>query len=221
MKTKQNHHLLSQLLSLPQIEVLITEVRKSLQKEQKARLKFYEEITEQQKAEFINGKILIHSPVTLAHNKIIGLTHTLLNSYCIKNNSSFAGIEKILIQLTRNDYEPDLCFFSQEKAKDFTPDQKFFPAPDWIVEVLSRPTEKIDRGIKFMDYAAHGVQEYWIVDPQKESVEQYVLQNGEYELLQKTQEGVLKSTVIAGFEIPARAIFDEKVNLEMLVKLLK
>ncbi len=43
--------------------------------------------------------------------------------------------------------------------------QSKFPAPDLIVEVLSESTEANDRGIKFEDYAAHGVVEYWIVDP--------------------------------------------------------
>jgi Uma2 family endonuclease len=85
------------------------------------------------------------------------------------------GQEKVLITLTRNDYEPDIVYFGPQKAQSLTPDQVKFPAPDFAVEVLSTSMESNDRGIKFLDYAAHGVAEYWLVDPQAKIIEQYVL----------------------------------------------
>lgn len=48
-----------------------------------------------------------------------------------------------------------------------------FSAPDLVVEAIAKSTERIDRDIKFEDYAA--VQEYWIVDPPKQLIEQYSL----------------------------------------------
>lgn len=48
-------------------------------------------------------------------------------------------IEKATIGLTRNDYEPDICFFTAEKAAQFTEDQMIFPTPDFVVE---NPLEK-------------------------------------------------------------------------------
>ena len=95
-----------------------------------------------------------------------------------------------------------------------------FPAPDFIVEVLSGSTAKHDRETKFQDYAAHGVAEYWIVDPDKETIEQFVLQTGEYELLLKTKDGAISSFVLPEFSIPVRAVFDKKTNLEALARLL-
>ena len=50
------------------------------------------------------------------------------------------------------------------------------PAPDFIAEILSDSTASVDRGVKFQDYAAHGVGEYWIVDPVQQTIEQYRLQ---------------------------------------------
>jgi len=44
-------------------------------------------------------------------------------------------------------------------------------------------------------------------------------QGESYELLLKSNSGSLKSAVITGFEIPIRAIFDEKENLKALRKL--
>jgi Uma2 family endonuclease len=117
----------------------------------------------------------------------------------------------MMISLTRNDYEPDVCFFSQAKAQHFVADQMRFPAPDFVVEVLSDSTEENDRGIKFDDYAAHGVVEYWIVDPGAETLEQYALQaNGRYELSIKAMTGEVRSSAVPGFTIPVRAIFDEQ-----------
>ena len=91
-----------------------------------------------------------------------------------------------------------------------------FPAPDLIAEILSESTEAVDRGIKFDDYAAHGVREYWIVDPDAELIEQYVLDGDVYTLRLKMNSGTLDSRIVPGFETPVRAVFDEQENLTAL-----
>ena len=144
----------------------------------------------------------------------------LLNVFVQKHGLGIVFHEKILIVLTRNDYEPDICFFGPEKANAFTPSQSKFPAPDLIVEVLSESTEANDRGIKFEDYAAHGVAEYWIVDPVAETIEQYLLQEGVYRLAVKVKTGTIASAVVAGFEIPVRAVFDGTEQLAALQAIL-
>ena len=88
------------------------------------------------------------------------------------------------------------------------------------MEVLSESTEANDRGIKFEDYAAHGVAEYWIVDPVVETIEQYLLQEGVYRLAVKVKTGSIASTVVAGFEIPVRAVFDGAEQLAALQTIL-
>ena len=210
------HTLVEQILAEPQANILLQQVQTVLAEEQQRRERFYEEMTEQQKVEFINGQIFMHSPVKKRHNQANLLLAKLVSTYVDLHNLGFVGIEKILITLTRNDYEPDICYFNKEKAQHFTDDQMKFLAPDWIVEVLSGSTKANDRGVKFKDYEAHGVQEYWIVDPEKEVVEQYVLQDDTYELLLKTRQGTIASQALSGFEIPVRAIFDKSVNLETL-----
>jgi Uma2 family endonuclease len=91
-----------------------------------------------------------------------------------------------------------------------------FPIPDFIVEVLSESTEARDRGVKFEDYAAHGVGEYWIVDADRETVEQYLLGESGYELRVKSATGTLTSEVIEGLVVPVRALFDEAENLAII-----
>jgi Uma2 family endonuclease len=205
---------------MPNAAILAERINSALAEEKKKREHFYEIIEENKKMEFINGEIFFHSPVKKQHNSATGLLVMLLKSFVIKNDLGFVGFEKILISLTRNDYEPDICFFGNSKAKDFQNRQMQFPAPDFVVEVLSESTEKHDRETKFQDYAAHGVQEYWIVDPETEFVEQYILRGEEYELLLKSGDGRIQSVVIEHFTIPIRTIFDENENLNELRKLI-
>lgn len=213
--------LTKKLLARPNPEIVIKEVQNKLQKERQARKRFYAKVHENQKAEFIRGKVVIHSPVMKRHNDATGALYSLIRSYVSKNKLGFTGIEKIMVSLTRNDYEPDICFFSNEKAKDFTPDQKLFPAPDFVVEVLSKSTAKIDRTTKLEDYEQHGVTEYWLIHPKKQTLEQYLLRNGKYELVLKATDAIVKSEAIQGFEIPIRAIFEEQANVAALQKLLQ
>lgn len=66
-----------------------------------------------------------------------------------------------------------------------------------VIEILSTSTEKIDRRVKYVDYAAHGVTEYWIIDPLKKTVEKYILQKGEYYLdVKLSAHGTLSSTIV-------------------------
>jgi len=211
---------LEQLLRSPRLPEAMRRLQAAARAEAKKRRHFYDIVTEQQKAEFINGEIIVHSPVKLRHAVASDRLMMLLNVFVQKHGLGIAFHEKILIVLSRNDYEPDICFFGPEKAKAFSPSQSKFPAPDLIVEVLSESTEANDRGIKFEDYAAHGVVEYWIVDPVAETIEQYLLHDGVYRLAVKVKTGTITSTVVAGFEIPVRAVFDGTEQLAALQAIL-
>lgn len=118
------------------------------------------------------------------------------------------GSEKVMIRLTRNDYESDICCFSKVRAAGFTDHQLLFPAPDFVVEVLSDSTKNNDYSVKVTDYAAHGVQEYWIIDPDESFIEQYLLHEGEYRLNQRmVANGFIRSTVVTGFELEISDLF--------------
>lgn len=220
MTIQQERSLLDKLLHSPRLPIYVQEIQAVLADEAQKRQRFYNQITEQDKAEFINGEIIFHSPVKLRHNLASGHLYRLLSTFVMQHDLGFVGYEKIMISLTRNDYEPDICFFVKARAAAFKPDQMHFPAPDFIVEVLSDSTAGADRGVKFDDYAAHGVAEYWLIDPVTETVEQYTLQNQAYELVIKAQTGQIVSRAVPLFEIPIRAIFEEALNRATLQQLL-
>jgi Uma2 family endonuclease len=212
--------LLEKLIQSPRLPQYLQEIESILAQERMKRKAFYEQVEEDKKMEFINGKIIFQSPVKFRHNQVSKFLLRLIDTYVEVQGQGFVGYEKMLVSLTRNDYEPDICYWREEQSRQFKPDQMQFPAPDLVVEVLSAGTEKTDRGIKFEDYAAHGVEEYWIVDPKKQVIEQYINENNEYGLKHKAQkEEVVYCQVIKGFNIPAIALFDKEENLKVLKNL--
>jgi Uma2 family endonuclease len=213
-----SNRLISEILKEPDAYFLLQEAHVALDNEKARRIAFYNDITEQEKVEFINGEIIVHSPVMKRHNSATVLLSRLMSIYSDIHQLGLVGIEKIMITLTRNDYEPDICFFRKEKAENFIEKQTLFPAPDFIIEILSEGTKNRDRGVKFQDYQAHQIEEYWIIDPDHQTVEQYHLEEDGYELLLKSSEGNIKSFVMKDFQIPIQSIFDETINMETLKK---
>jgi len=206
---------LKNIVQSPQLKDHFEWLRNYIKEEQQKRKDFYDFVTEDIKAEFINGEVVIHSPVANEHESASNELNTLINLYISIHNLGRVTHEKLMISLTRNDYEPDICFFKKEKAAKFKEEQKLFPAPDMVVEVLSKSTEKFDRGIKFEDYAIHNIREYWIIDPRQKTIEKYLLRNKKYELDEKVHSGnIISSTVVKGFSIPVKAIFNKKIFLE-------
>jgi len=211
---------LENIVNSPKLRIYSKEIDDILNEEQKRRKEFYETMKEGDKVEFINGEIIFNSQVKCEHNRAAVLLLRLLSSYVSFKDLGFVGIEKLMISLTRNDYEPDICFFEKAKSDSFDLKQMQFPAPDFIVEIISPSTEHNDRVIKFEDYAAHGIKEYWIIDPGKKTIEQYILDKNRYELFLKSDNGLIKSKVIPGFEILIESVFNEEENLKALKKII-
>ena len=138
--------LIEKALQMPDAYLFIDRLQAALELEKATRKHFYEIVEENRKMEFINGEIYYHSPVRLWHNEASGNIYEMLRTHVRRNKLGRVGIEKLLISLTRNDYEPDVCFWSAEKAAQFKPRQAQFPVPDFVAEVLSESTAKHDRG---------------------------------------------------------------------------
>ena len=211
--------LIEEILERPDAALQFEFFQKAMEDEKVRRKTFYDWITEGTKAEFINGEIVIHSPVKKRHWKTNNLFSRLLSFYVSLKSLGEVGTEKVMITLSRNDYEPDVVFFSKEKAKQFTDDQVLFPAPDFVVEILSPSTANHDRTTKKEDYALHEIKEYWIIDPKKQEIEQYLLPEGKlsYEspVLFKCGE-LIESVVISDFKMDVAAIFDETANTKAM-----
>ena len=211
---------LTPLLKSPCLPEIAATLNDRLRTENVARQRFYDEMTDSEKVEFIDGEIIMHSPARNRHLLANYNLVTLLGTFVRRHALGEIREEKCLCVFPRNDYEPDIVYFVPEKANSFVPETMRFPIPDFVVEILSESTESRDRGVKFEDYEAHGVREYWLIDADVEIVEQYVIENGRFQLLSKSGSGEITCRVIAGFRIPIRAIFDSSMNLQTLKSLL-
>lgn len=204
--------------------IQLKHLQMAIKKETNRRKEFYKWITEEVKAEFVNGEVIVHSPVKKRHWDANTLLSRLLSAYIDLKELGSIGFEKVMISLTRNDYEPDIVFFSSEKVATFKDDQVLFPAPDFVVEILSPKTAKHDRIVKRDDYAMHSIPEYWIIDPVKKRVEQYLLPESSTSYFPPKihQKGeFIESEVIKGFKIDVTAIFDKKENIQALKAFMK
>ena len=112
-----NRDLVDVIMEHADAVLIVQQVQERLSDEQRKREEFYETIDEDTKAEFVNGEVMYHSPVMKEHNDASGLIYMLLKSFAGIFQLGYVGIEKILTKFTRNDYEPDVCFFNREKSQ--------------------------------------------------------------------------------------------------------
>jgi len=83
---------------------------------------------------------------------------------------------------------PDLAGWRNERLPEL-PDEAYLElAPDWVCEVLSPSTERLDRGGKMRVFARERVGHVWLLNPTLEMLEVYVLDGQRYSLAQ-TFEG--------------------------------
>jgi len=200
--------ILDTLLATPNSELIVAEYHKKIQEEKSKLVEFMNLIHENMKAEFINGEIVMHSPVMKRHWVVSNKLTTRISLFVDEHELGIVGSEKVMIDCSRNKYEPDIVFFSAEKAAHFQDNQLLFPPPDFIIEILSDSTRQNDNHVKFQDYAAHGVLEYWIVDPEIQTIEQFTLQGDHFELLHRFKHNdKITAQVIPGFELSIGTIW--------------
>jgi Uma2 family endonuclease len=212
--------LMEQVMELPTLPEFVAELDTRLAAERERRRHFYAEIPDGAKWEFINGEIIMHSPDMVRHMAVRRNLESLLWNHVNLHQLGTVLAEKGLCVFPRNDFMPDVIFFGSEKAATLQPRQLRLPVPDLACEILSDSTAARDRGVKFRDYEAHGVAEYWVVDADAETLEQYLLREGTYTLELKSGNGRVRSRAVANLEIPIRALFDPVENLSALRTLL-
>ena len=134
------------------------------------------------KEELINGQVVLMSPQTsISHVKIIDNISTIFNIF-LKGKTCQSFPDGVAVFLTEKDYfVPDFMVVCDPDKVKYN---GVYGAPDLVVEVLSPSTAKRDRGYKKQVYEQCGVQEYWIVDVDSKRLEQYLLQEGQLQLVE-------------------------------------
>jgi Uma2 family endonuclease len=103
--------------------------------------------------------------------------------------------------------QPDLLFISNRRSAILTKDG-VMGAPDLVVEIISPSSVLRDRVDKMRLYRQYEVLEYWLIDPQNQSFEVYILENTDYQPYSfATQTGKIESKILNGFEIDLQEVF--------------
>ena len=102
--------------------------------------------------------------------------------------------------------QPDVAFIAQARLAII---QRVIMGPaDLVAEIVSLQGRSRDRIEKRDLYEQHGVKEYWIIDPEAQTVEVLALTNGRYELAQRSYPGeTAASRLLPGFEVPVGYLF--------------
>ena len=127
-----------------------------------------------QRAELIDGVIYAMTPPNRLHQKLVGELCFSLQNY-IKSNSGNCDVypAPFAVFLTADDntyLEPDISVVCD---KNKLTDKGCNGAPDFIIEIVSPSSRKMDYSTKMTLYANSGVREYWIIDPVKERTTTY------------------------------------------------
>ncbi len=122
-----------------------------------------------QRAELIDGVVYDLAAPNRIHQKIISELHYKITDYIKKNNGScevYPAPFAVFLNADDKTYiEPDISVICD---KDKLDDRGCNGAPDFIIEIVSPNSRKMDYRTKMTLYADAGVREYWIVDPEKE-----------------------------------------------------
>jgi Uma2 family endonuclease len=102
--------------------------------------------------------------------------------------------------------QPDVVFISRDRLGIIS---KTINGPvDLAAEVISLGERNRDRIEKRDLYEQYGVREYWLIDPEAQTVEVLHLENGRYQLLMRcTASQTAASRLLSGFEVPVAALF--------------
>lgn len=162
-------------------------------------------------AEWVEGKVVLMSPISSRHQAIVIFLITILNLYVSDRNLGmiFTAPFQMRLRQPPRGREPDILFVAQANLGQITKQYLDGPA-DLAVEVISPESTGRDRGEKFYEYEMAGVREYWLIDPQREQVEFYQLDDqGHYTLALGGHTGQYTSLVIPGLMIDAAWLWQE------------
>ncbi len=124
-----------------------------------------------QRAELIDGQIYNMAPPAREHQKLVSQFTRIIGNYIETKNGDCevypAPFAVFLNEDDRNYVEPDVSVICD---KDKLDDKGCNGAPDWIIEIVSPSTERVDYGIKLFKYRSAGVREYWIINPKTRTI---------------------------------------------------
>ena len=165
-----------------------------------------------QRAELINGQMFLMAPPGRIHQKLLMELSATIRNYIRDSGGScevYPAPFAVFLNADDQTYvEPDISVICD---KNRLTDKGCNGAPDFIIEIVSPGSRRMDYSTKNALYSDAGVREYWIVDPENKAV-QVFLQNGGGLLRlceDYGQEDVAKVNVLDGCFVELSKVFSE------------
>lgn len=172
----------------------------ALRKEEAYTIEDIYALPEGQRAELIDGEIYYMAPPNTKHQMLVSEIHYQIKDY-MKHNHGACDVfpAPFAVFLSKNDknyVEPDISVICD---KDKITEKGCQGAPDWIIEIVSSSSRKMDYYKKLLKYRTAEVREYWVVDPDKNTVTVYNFESDnmeEYSFGEDVPVGIYKGFTI-------------------------
>jgi len=160
--------------------------------------------------QLIEGELEMSPSPNFRHQDIVGNIYAELRAFVRKRRLGKVCVSPVDVILDDdNVFQPDVLFISASRKHIIAP-EGVRGAPDLCVEILSPSNRNLDLETKRVVYARHGVIEYWIVDPENDSVTIYRLQENPRAPLRVLKNSeTLSSDLMPGFTMDVAAVFAE------------
>ena len=131
-----------------------------------------------ERAELIDGELYMMSPPGTTHQRIVSFLNRTIGNYIQEQNGDceiFPAPFAVFLNNDEHTYvEPDISVICDKSKLD---EKGCNGAPDWVIEIVSPSSKRMDYFIKLSKYQNAGVREYWIIDPDKNNVFVYDFEN--------------------------------------------
>ena len=165
-------------------------------------------LPEGSRAELIDGRIYYMAPPGRRHQRLVGELFAVIREYLNRNKGVCeVDIAPFAVFLNKDDInyvEPDISVICDP---DKLTDNGCLGAPDWIIEIVSPSSRRMDYYTKLFKYRTAGVREYWIVDPEKNRILVYNFQSentGDYTFADSVKAGIYDDLLIHFSDIADR-----------------
>jgi Uma2 family endonuclease len=166
----------------------------------------YEEFLERyidQRAEWVDGEVVPMSPVSDEHQEIVRFLLRILSELLEARPLGRVFYEPFQMKTAPDlpGREPDIFFVRQERLGNVRKAHYAGPG-DLVMEIVSPESRGRDRGDKFYEYEKGGVREYWLIDPERQTTEFYILgDDGLFRTVGPDAAGVYHSAVVDGLHV--------------------
>ncbi|HSS75433.1 MAG TPA: Uma2 family endonuclease [Thermoanaerobaculia bacterium] len=162
--------------------------------------------------ELIDGEHYVTAAPNVRHQTVVSRLHLSLGGFVRVGRLGEVWPAPMDVVLSASDVvQPDLLFVSKARLHLAAGGANIQGAPDLVVEVLSPKTRRTDAITKRHLYEKFGVLEYWMVDPELETIEIYRLIEGAFRReaeLSTEQEDILRTPLLPGLEIALTEVFE-------------